>query len=347
MLVRMGLAATATGVALGSAEILARLLAPPRGLVRLDQFTQVVTERHKMHFEDVFVRDEEAFWRLAPGVRLPDDAWPLPGLISNAQGVREDHEIPDRKAASEIRILFLGDSCTFGYGVAHDASFVDVAEGMLRSEFPGVSIECINAGVPGYTLFQGWRRLLGDGFDFQPDLVVLQFGWNGLAEWDGIGDLQQYEEFRRASPPGPLRSSRLCQLLWWALLRPERPEAAEPRPRLLPDEFRTILQAIAEATAARGVDLLVLLWPSTQNVQRGTLMPLQLEQVRFAEEHPIGPDAGPALIDAVAAMRDAALRYPPTAVYVDAIHMTALGQRVVAEAAARKIAPWVAARLRS
>lgn len=345
MLMRMGLAATATGVAVGSGEILARVLAPPRAMVRLDQFTEIVTERHKMRFEDVFVADAETFWRLAPRVRLPEDAWPLPGLISNGQGVREDHEIPDQKTASEIRILFLGDSCTFGYGVAHNESFVNMTEGILRRDFPDVPIECINAGVPGYTLFQGWRRLLRDGFDFLPDLVVLAFGWNELAEWDGVSDLQHYEEFREASPPGPLRSSRLCQLLWWALLRPERPDVAGRRQRLVPHEFRAILEAIAEATAARGVDLSILIWPSTQNVNRNSRTPLQLEQVRFAGEHPLGSDGDPALIDAVAAMTDAFRRYPASSVYLDAIHTTALGNRIVAEAAARKIAPWIAAKI--
>jgi hypothetical protein len=178
----MGLAATATGLGLGAAEILSRVLAPERPLVRLEQFTRIVEDRHKFHFEDIFQSDPDLFWRLAPGIRLPDDAWPMFGLISNQQGVREDHEIPSAKNDDEIRILFLGDSCTFGYRLAFEDTYVQRTEALLREKFPGISIDCINAGVPGYTLFQGWRLLETRGLRFQPDLVVLSFGWNEIAD---------------------------------------------------------------------------------------------------------------------------------------------------------------------
>jgi hypothetical protein len=96
----------------------------------------------------------------------------------------------------------------------------------LREAFPSLAIDCINGGVPGYTLFQGWRALETRGFALSPDAVVLTFGWNELAEWDGASDLAHYERLRAATQPPPLDASRLCGLVWGALARTDRPGAS-------------------------------------------------------------------------------------------------------------------------
>jgi lysophospholipase L1-like esterase len=331
-------------LAIAVAEIAARLVAPLRPPVRLSQFTEIVEQRHKIHFPEVFVYDAERFWALAPGTRLPDDAWPLPGLIANGQGVREDREIPHGKAEDEIRILFLGDSTTFGYGLSPEETFVEQTETLLAAADPQNRIECINAGVPGYTLFQGWRTLLTGGFDFEPDLVVLSFGWNEMAEWDGIGDLRHDRERKAATPPGPLRHSRLCGLIWSALHPVVRPDVSGGRPRLVPYEFRSILAQIEQATSERGVDLLLLIWPSSENVDRDYLTPLQEEQFRFAEQLSFGPAGEPARVDGVAVMRAMARRFSRPTLYQDPIHTTATANRAIAEALVAAIVPWLGER---
>jgi lysophospholipase L1-like esterase len=337
----VGVAVAATVAALLLAEVGARILLPRSSRLRLEQFTDIVSERHRIDFADVFVDDDETIWRLAPDVRLADDAWPLPGLISNRQGVREDHEIEEAKPEREVRILFLGDSSTFGYGLAFDETYVEQTERLLASAVSSQDVECINAGVPGYTLFQGWRWLETRGFDLQPDLVVLSFGWNEIAEWDGISDLQHYEEVLASRPPGPLAASRLARLLWQASGNGDRPSAAGRRPRLVPHEFRQILERVDQSCRRRGVDWLLLVWPSTENLDRQRPTPLQEEQYRFAAEHAFGPRGGPALVDGVEAMRAMARRHPVSDLYQDPIHPTALANRGVAEAVARAIVPWL------
>ena len=346
MLVRTGLVAGASGLTLGVAEVLARAFAREPPILRSAVFTQNIAEHYDMRFDDVFVRDREAFWRLAPGVRLPDDAWPLPGLISNRQGLREDHEIPARKGDGELRILFLGDSCTFGYGLPHDQTFVHQTELRLRQAFPSLSIECINGGVPGYTLFQGWRALETRGFALHPDAVVLTFGWNELAEWDGASDLAHYERLRAETPPRPLDASRLCGLIWRALARSGPPGASARRPRLVPHEFRAVLAAVGEAASRRGVDLLLLIWPSSENLREDYRTPLQLEQDRFAAQHPFGPDGAPGAVDGVAVLREAARSVPLSALYLDPIHATATAHRALADALAARLGAWLRARVR-
>jgi lysophospholipase L1-like esterase len=334
----------ATLVALLAAELGARLLVPLEAPFRMGQFTEIVKDRHQIDFPDVFAYDRERFWGLAPDSRLPDDAWPLFGRIANRQGVREDREIPARKAADEIRVLFLGDSTTFGYGVPLDETLVAQTERLLARQVPGRTIECVNAGVPGYTLFQGWRTLIELGFDFDPDLVVLSFGWNELAEWDGVGDLRHYRELMAATPPGPLRYSRLLDLAWRAMHPFERADVTGGRPRLFPYEFRFILEQIAEATEQRGVDLLLLVWPSSENIERDYRTPLQEEQFRFGVHHGLGGGGQAAVLDGIAVMRTMAREYPRSALYIDPIHATELGYRGIAQALATKIATWIDSR---
>lgn len=345
MLTRTGLVAGATGLTLGVAEVLARVLLPEPPIVRSAVFTENIAEHYDLRFDEVFVRDRESFWRLAPDTRLPDDAWPLRGLIANGQGLREDHEIPSRKRDGEIRILFLGDSCTFGYGLRHEQTFVHLTELRLREGFPGASIDCINGGVPGYTLFQGWRALETRGFGHRPDAVVLTFGWNELAEWDGASDLTHYENLRAETPPRPLDASRLCGLVWRAWRRPDQAGAAARRPRLVPHEFRTVLDAVAEASGRHGVDLLLLIWPSSENLREDYLTPWQREQFRFAEAHRFGPDALPAAVDGVAVLGAAARGIPLPELYIDPIHASAAAHRVLADALAARIAGWLRAKV--
>ena len=344
LLSRMGLVAAAAALALGLAEILARVLAPEPPILRSAIFTQNIAEHYAMRFDEVFERDRETFWRLAPDRRLPDDAWPLRGLISNGQGLREDHEIARRKGADELRILFLGDSCTFGYGLLHGQTFVELTERLLRERPGGGPIECINAGVPGYTLLQGARLLETHGFALRPDAIVLSFGWNELAEWDGASDLEHYAELRAATPPGWLAESRMCELAWRAAHPPQRADAVGRRPRIVPHEFRSLLERIAAAAERERVDVLLLVWPSSDNLREDWITPLQREQYRFAAAHDFGAGDLPAAVDGVAVLRAAAREAPLTELYIDPIHAAPRAQVELARALAERLGPWVAGR---
>lgn len=77
----------------------------------------------------------------------------------------------DVHADARRRILLIGDSCTYGYGVSTPETYAVVLESLLDS------VDVVNLGVPGYTSYQG-ARLLEGAFDLQPDLVVAAFGFN-------------------------------------------------------------------------------------------------------------------------------------------------------------------------
>ena len=267
LLPRLAIALLAFLVALAPAELLLRLLAPQPATMVFGQFVKAMRGRWRTGIK-VIENDPELFWRLVPNQRLPDDAWPLCGLISNGQGLREDREIPLEKKAGELRVLFLGDSCTFGYGLLPQEGFVRRVEAKLRSAFPQARVDCINAGVPGYTIFQAAHFLRTEGFRYRPDLIVLNFGWNDASQWeDGAGDVDHYGPRFVCQYAPRLRESRLYQLAWAAIDRWKNNGVA-PRFRVQPAEFRSLLAQIDEDARRHGAELLLLVWPAEPNVAR-------------------------------------------------------------------------------
>ena len=349
---RVALAAAATLAALALGEIALRLFVPPRTMVVWRQFAGIAERVNAVPAEELFASDPELFWRLRPGLERPDASGPLFGILSNSQGLREDHEIPMPKGKGEIRVLFLGDSCTFGEYLSHAESFVQGVEDSLGSGFPGAAVECINAGVPGYTLFQGWKFLETEGYGYEPDVVVVYFGWNEGASWGGMSDPQQYEALQAQLPVRLLRWSRVARMLWQAAASPAAPEGNGPasrvrRPRLRPDEFRGLLGRVRESTRRRGVELLVLVGPHRNNIAGipDIRSPYQVEAGDYCRGVRFGPGGADGCIDTVPAIQAMAGTHPVSALFHDPVHPTGLVNRRIAGLVAAKLDPWLRARL--
>ncbi len=103
-------------------------------------------------------------------------------LISiNAHGLRSP-AIPLKKIGDEFRILFAGDSVTFGYGLPRSDLFVTQTAELLRKRSPETPITAINAGVSGYATWQELDYLREDGMAFEPDLLIVQYCLNDVVE---------------------------------------------------------------------------------------------------------------------------------------------------------------------
>ena len=346
LLYRCLLAGVSSLVAVVLAETACRLFLPEQASIRFQQDVDELKDLKLGEASRMIKNDPELFWKLVPGTRIPDDAWPFFGVISNSRSLREDHEIPEEKPAGQTRILFLGDSCTFGYGVAHDEAFPHVVESILR-EKSGGKVECINAGVPGYTLFQGYRYLATEGLRHQPDLVVLNFGWNDSGMWDHLGDKDHHAILQAMEPPPLLRKSRMCQLLWGHLNKPDPGDPQrQNRPRLLPSEFAETLEQIHSLLEQRDVPLLILVWPMKANTDPGVpadaRFELQSEMTRFGQAHPISADPPVGgLVDLVPLGRKLVREQGAQAVYFDAGHVTPMAHRAIAEAITDHLTPWL------
>ena len=92
-------------------------------------------------------------------------------LAINSLGLRGP-ETTREKPAGVRRVLILGDSVTFGWGVAEAETFGRRLEAKLRSEL-ACPIEVLNAGVSGYGSVEEAHYFLHEGLTLSPDVVLI------------------------------------------------------------------------------------------------------------------------------------------------------------------------------
>ena len=121
--------------------------------------------------------------------------------VTNSLGFRGDEfplrekadgsiEAVSEKPAETVRIVFLGDSVTFGEGVKQKDTFVEQAAARLREtwEPEGRRLEVYNLGVGGHNTGDAawtWQRY---GHQLEPDVIVLEMG-DGLLGTYGVHTL--------------------------------------------------------------------------------------------------------------------------------------------------------------
>jgi hypothetical protein len=98
-------------------------------------------------------------------------------VYTNRQGfrtsaAREEHAVP--KPPGSFRVLLLGPSFAFGWGVEHEEAIGEQLRRRLAAEGYGAgrTVEVVNAGVPGLDPFSQLRWFRARGRALEPDLVV-------------------------------------------------------------------------------------------------------------------------------------------------------------------------------
>jgi hypothetical protein len=115
------------------------------------------------------------------GYKHPDSVTYMLGADQvkiNAHGLR-DEDVPYVKSGDEKRLLVLGDSVTFGWGVSQGESFTDRMEFQLHKQH-GRRWQVINAGVNGYNTEQEAAFLRVEGMRYSPDYVLLVYVSNDV-----------------------------------------------------------------------------------------------------------------------------------------------------------------------
>ncbi|MCX6623451.1 MAG: GDSL-type esterase/lipase family protein [Acidobacteria bacterium] len=98
-------------------------------------------------------------------------------LQTNAMGLRE--RPISSKQPGRPRILMLGDSVLFGWGVRVEDTCSRQLENLLHMQ-RGIDAEIINSGVPGYNSYQEMVFLKTRGGMLEPDAVVLLYVDNDI-----------------------------------------------------------------------------------------------------------------------------------------------------------------------
>lgn len=128
-------------------------------------------------------RGVEDFYVLDPALnlRVPRAGFQSARLNINALGFRGAEMAPE-KAPGTLRIAFLGASTTFCAEVSADEkAWPFQVEQMLRQDNPGLAVQSVNAGVPGYTLASIRRNLEARVAPLRPDIIVIYEATNDLS----------------------------------------------------------------------------------------------------------------------------------------------------------------------
>ena len=200
---KLGFSLVALLVAVGLLEGLCRVLAPSGGLM------QGALEPTEGDAQAIYMRGSPfLLWELAPG----DRQGPGGAVSINADGFRDQ----SRGAKSGPRVLALGDSSVYGFGVGDP----DVFTAKLEVAIPGT--EFINGGVPGYSSTQALNLLWGRGLALEPDLVLAMTLWsdNNFDTFVDADQIATYAAWRRsgvASVEAVLEHSAIYRALEYAM----------------------------------------------------------------------------------------------------------------------------------
>jgi lysophospholipase L1-like esterase len=325
-------------VALALAEAAARLLrpSPPGGGLRgLHEFRP----------------DRPWLYGLRPGAegRVAETGDALYRI--NADGFRGPRHARPKPAAS-FRVVVVGDSVAFGYGVAEADAFPRLLESRLAELAPAAGIEVVNLGVGGYNAWNEAELLADVGASYQPDLVLVQFCINDLNDptihfdaqtrlvLSAIPDAAFPDASRRLAPrhaPSRLRAwcaaSRLCTLArdGWLAARARDFDDADKRAAVRPvetqdgPEWRWLearyleMDAVARRLGAR---FAVLAMPHPAQLERSGPDPVQERLRELGRRH------GWTVIDPLPAFR--AAHAAGTRLFLDWWHPTPEGHRLAA-----------------
>ena len=327
---RLAAVVLGTGLGLAAAELLVRVAAP-QGLRPLGGGAGLT------------VPDARYGYALEPNATFEY----VNGTIihTNSLGLRDREH--GAKVPGELRVLSIGDSYAFGWGVRLEETYSKVLERRLQERFPGTPVSVIVAAVAGWNTHQMMMAFEDLSGPLGADVVVVSFvAANDVASnWD-------FEEQRRQRltfPVGPLGR----HLHTVRLLR----RFASPAERFLTNRDPSriaytidLLRAFEGKIAAAGLPYLMLVIPARHQIrprvepvadwlQRhglGWLLVIQNERVleHFRREGVSYVDLLPVL-----AARDA---IEPVVFDHDA-HTNALGHRLIAEETFRALEAPVAA----
>lgn len=218
----------------------------------------------------------------SPGQDLIDERIPeLPYRVTTNRLGYRGPELVAGKSPGERRILFIGDSFTFGDFVEDDETVPARVESRLATQCR--SIRTVNAGLGGSTIV-AHAAITERARALEPDLVVLMFYENDVIDlrrpiWH---DLEANRIAKSRFPARLVYRATRDLALWNLALRAraalqarERsvtaPTGAEPDTSDFPalrDTYRRHLTALRDALEERGIPLVVTAFPSHLTVYR-------------------------------------------------------------------------------
>ncbi len=241
-----------------------------------------------VNWPDIVEKDPWLFWQLKANTTAPLDQGKMTGFIANSDHMRNP-EVPVERGPNDFRVLSLGDSNTFGWGVRYEEAYPTVLAGLLREALPGRDVHVLNGGCSGYSAYQGLEILRRRGVKYRPDIVTIWFGWNDKGSWDGMTDAEHARLFTREHR---LTLSATYRVLSYTLrrashdkVREEREETQAGQRRMPLDDYKARLRDMVELARATEIE------PGTgRGAQPVLIQGCKIKNLRWALER--GGDAG-------------------------------------------------------
>ena len=272
------------------------------------------------------------FWVLPPGRdRLTNIGNYM--VRVNDYGVRGT-QIGD-KTPGRPRILFLGDSVTFGYALPEEKIFAYL---LNESELPGTgSIEVINAAVAGWSARQYRMFLERHAEDLQPDIVLVGIVLNDLTELlNGVRESASGTSIAAMNMLSALAQKwaavAALKHAYVVLADPREREiesvrefAERPDSRAVREAMRLHLEELTlthEFASERGIPLGLVLFPFMFQLRNPDMDNPQQQMRQFGAERDIP------VLDTIEALRT----QPAGKVMLDYLHLSPTGHQIVADA---------------
>jgi lysophospholipase L1-like esterase len=121
---------------------------------------------------EIYEPDPELYWKLKPSQNCFTKVDHKPVHI-NSQGTRGP-EFEASKLANTVRIISLGDSRTFGWGLTESESYSGLLQKLLQERFgANKKVEVINAGVNAWSFAQMNVYFRTRALRYEPDFVIV------------------------------------------------------------------------------------------------------------------------------------------------------------------------------
>lgn len=200
-------------------------------------------------FEDRdFAYDPELIWRPRPD-----------GEVFNGQGYRGKLLTLDQQR-SEARIFAIGDSNTLGWSGKDGPHWPKYLDQLLNQK--GKPSIVINAGVYGYSSYQGLRRFK-ESLAFHPDIVLISFGAND-AHRTLMSDADfASQKIRTSHWDKTLMKARLGQMFLAVLDKFSGANKTILIPRVSVEDYKDNLREIIRISRTRNIKVVLLTRPFT------------------------------------------------------------------------------------
>jgi len=136
---------------------------PPGATVKLGQMLRASADA-RVIFE--FIPNQQVIFQNA-------------NVTINADGYR-GALVPRPRSPGDFRILGLGDSVMFGWGVGNDETYLARTAATLNAAYPATRWETVNTAVPGYNTAMEAAAFENRWRAWKPDVVIVHFIGNDL-----------------------------------------------------------------------------------------------------------------------------------------------------------------------